>query len=338
MNMASSKSAVIGAGAWGTAIASVLAEGDRPVSIWSFESDVADDVNERHENRRYLPASALARSVRATTELTAAVEGASLVVLASPSHVMRGLLTQLAPLLPSSVPIVCATKGIENGSLMTMSEVCEDVLPPERHPYLAYLSGPSFAKEVAQRLPTAVVVASRWERVARQVQEAFARPWFRVYTSSDVMGVELGGALKNVIAIAAGASDGLGFGHNARSALITRGIAEMSRLALRKGANPLTMSGLAGVGDLVLTCTGELSRNRQVGMRLSGGERPEAILASMTQVAEGVRTAKSVHDLARRLGVDMPICERVYEVLFEGVTPREAVARLMARELKPELG
>jgi glycerol-3-phosphate dehydrogenase (NAD(P)+) len=332
------KAAVVGAGAWGTALACVLAEGGRPVSLWSFESEVAAGINERHENIRYLPGAPLPTSVTATTKLAAAVEGAGLVVLVSPSHVTRRVLEQLAPLLPSQVPVVCATKGIENDTLMTMSEVCEDMLPPERHPYLAYLSGPSFAKEVALRLPTAVVVASRWERIARQVQQAFARPWFRVYTSSDVMGVELGGALKNVIAIAAGVSDGLGFGHNARSGLITRGIAEMSRLALRKGANPLTLSGLAGVGDLVLTCTGELSRNRQVGLRLGAGERPEAILASMTQVAEGVRTAKSVHDLARKVGVEMPICERVYEVLFEGVSAREAVARLMSRELKAEFG
>jgi glycerol-3-phosphate dehydrogenase (NAD(P)+) len=336
--METTKAAVIGAGAWGTAIASVLAEGGRPVSLWSHEPAVAHDIRERRENPRYLPGAPLPPSIDATTELSEAVAGAGLVVLVSPSHVTRSVLERLAPLLPAQVTLVCATKGIENETLMTMSEVCEDVLPPERHPYLAYLSGPSFAKEVALRLPTAVVVASRWERIARQVQAAFARPWFRVYTSSDVMGVELGGALKNVIAIAAGASDGLGFGHNARSALITRGIAELSRLALRKGANPLTLSGLAGVGDLILTCTGELSRNRQVGLRLGRGERPEAILASMTQVAEGVRTASSVHDLARRLGVEMPICERVYEVLFEGLTAREAVARLMTRELKAEFG
>ncbi|MFM2152127.1 MAG: hypothetical protein RL199_562 [Pseudomonadota bacterium] len=337
--METSKAAVIGAGAWGTALAAVLAEGARrPVSIWSFEAEVAGDIRERHENSRYLPGTTLPSCIASTTELEQAVEGAGLVVLVSPSHVTRRLLERLAPLLPSQVTLVCATKGIENETLMTMSEVCEDVLPPERHPYLAYLSGPSFAREVAQRMPTAVVVASRWERIARQVQTAFARPWFRVYTSTDVVGVELGGALKNVIAIAAGASDGLGFGHNARSALVTRGIAEMSRLALRKGANPLTLSGLAGVGDLILTCTGELSRNRQVGLRLGLGERPEAILASMTQVAEGVRTAKSVHDLAARLRVEMPICERVYEVLFEGLTAREAVARLMTRELKPEFG
>ena len=334
--MAPGKVAVIGAGAWGTALASVLAEGGRPVTLWSFEQSVASEVNERHENRRYLPDAPLPPSIRATTDLAQAVDGAKLVVLVSPSHVTRGVLERLLPLLATQATLVCATKGIENDTLMTMSEVCEEVLPPERHPYLAYLSGPSFAKEVALGLPTAVVVASRWQRIARQVQEAFARPRFRVYTSTDVIGVELGGALKNVIAIAAGVSDGLGFGHNARSALITRGIAEMSRLALRKGANPLTLSGLSGVGDLVLTCTGELSRNRQVGIRLGYGERPEAILASMTQVAEGVRTARSVHDLARKLGVDMPICEHVYEVLFEGVTAREAAARLMARALKPE--
>jgi glycerol-3-phosphate dehydrogenase (NAD(P)+) len=330
------KAAVIGGGSWGTALAAVLGERGHDVSLWAYEPDVARAVNDHHENDRYLPGIRLPGSVRATTDLASCLQGAGLVVAVSPSHVTREVMMQAAPLLPANVPIVCATKGIENDTLMTMSEVLEDVLPPERHPYLAFLSGPSFAKEVALRLPTAVVVAARWERLARQVQQAFAVPTFRVYTSLDVTGVEFGGALKNVIAIAAGVSDGLGFGHNARSGLITRGLAEISRLAVRRGANPMTLSGLAGMGDLVLTCTGELSRNRQVGLRLGQGEAIGQILGSMRQVAEGVKTAQAAHDLARKLDVEMPLCDAVYSTLYDGVRARDAVASLLARELKAE--
>lgn len=332
------RAAVIGGGSWGTALASVLGSKGHEVVVWTHDPDVAETITTRHENARYLPGVQLPPTVRATPSLASSLEGAELVVVVTPSHVVREVMVQAAPHLPPNVAIVCASKGIENESLMTMSEVLEDVLPPERHPYLSFLSGPSFAAEVARGMPTAVVVAARWERIARQVQQAFAAPFFRVYTSPDVMGIELGGALKNVIAIAAGTSDGLGFGHNARSGLITRGLAEISRLAVRKGANPLTLSGLAGMGDLVLTCTGELSRNRTVGFRLGQGERIGDILASMTQVAEGVRTAKSAHDLARKLGVDMPLTDAVHAVLYENATALEAVRALMARELKAEFG
>lgn len=328
--------AVLGGGAWGTALAVVLADKGHDTVVWAFEPEVGKDINERHENRKYLPGVELPPRLTATSDLAASVREAEMVVLVSPSHVTRQVIGQVAADLPANIPIVCATKGIENDTLMTMSEVLEDVLPPERHPYLAYLSGPSFAKEVALRMPTAVVVASNWERMALQVQEAFARPVFRVYTSSDVIGVEMGGALKNVIAIAAGASDGLGFGHNARTGLITRGLAEISRLAVAKGAQPLTLSGLSGMGDLVLTCTGELSRNRTVGFQLGEGKRIEDILAGMTAVAEGVRTSRSAHDLARKLGVETPIIDAVYSVLFENVTARDAVASLLAREPRPE--
>jgi glycerol-3-phosphate dehydrogenase (NAD(P)+) len=330
------KATVLGGGSWGTALASVLGGKAHDVTVWAFEPEVAADINGRHENGRYLPGLALPASLRATSDLGEALRGAEMVVAVSPSHVTRRVMLEAAPHLPANVPIVCATKGIENETLMTMSEVLEDVLPPERHPYLAFLSGPSFAQEVARGMPTAVVAAARWERMARLVQQAFAVPTFRVYTSTDVAGVEFGGALKNVIAIAAGVSDGLGFGHNARSGLITRGLAEISRLAMRRGANPMTLSGLAGMGDLVLTCTGELSRNRQVGLRLGQGESIQAILGSMVQVAEGVKTAQSAHDLAARLNVEMPLCDAVYSTLFEAVPAREAVAALLARELKAE--
>jgi glycerol-3-phosphate dehydrogenase (NAD(P)+) len=234
------------------------------------------------------------------------------------------------------MPIVSATKGIENDTLLTMDEVLEDVLPPEMHPYLAFLSGPSFAKETAQKMPTAVVIAGTWERIAKQVQKAFSNDFFRCYTSNDVAGVELGGSLKNVCAIAAGIADGMGFGHNTRAAIITRGLAELVRLATRKGANPITLSGLAGMGDLVLTCTGDLSRNRSVGLRLGRGEKLADVLASMTQVAEGVRTAKSVHDLAAKLSCEMPLHEAVYRILYEDLAPRAAMAQLTSRELKSE--
>lgn len=327
---------VIGGGSWGTALASVLEKRGHEVRLWTHQASLAEEIAQRRENPRYLPGIALGAGLTPTADMAHALDGSELVVAVVPSHVTREVMTRAAPLLPAHVPIVCASKGIEVDSLMTMSEVLEDVLPPERHPYLAYLSGPSFAAEVARGMPTAVVVAARWERIARQVQQAFALPMFRVYTSVDVVGVELGGALKNVVALAAGASDGLGFGHNASSALITRGLAEIARLAVRRGANPMTLSGLAGMGDLVLTCTGELSRNRKVGQRLGRGERLADILGGMDQVAEGVRTAKSAFDLARRLDVDMPITDAVHSVLYEGATVRDAVATLLARELKPE--
>jgi glycerol-3-phosphate dehydrogenase (NAD(P)+) len=231
---------------------------------------------------------------------------------------------------------VSATKGIENDSLKTVSEVLEEVLPIKYHPYLAYLSGPSFAREVAEHVPTAVVAASYSEKLCLQVQEAFRHHYFRVYRSHDVVGVEIGGSLKNVIAIAAGIADGMGYGHNARAAIITRGLAEMSRMAVAKGANPLTLAGLSGMGDLVLTCTGGLSRNRQVGMQLGQGASIDSILADMSMVAEGVKTAQSVHDLAKRIGVEMPICDGVYSILYEGKTAKQAMMDLMGRELKRE--
>jgi glycerol-3-phosphate dehydrogenase (NAD(P)+) len=238
--------------------------------------------------------------------------------------------------IPRMVPIVCATKGIENGTLQTMNEVLEEVLPPELHPYLCYLSGPSFAKETVRMQPTAVVVAATWERIAKQVQVVFSNDFFRVYTSNDVVGVELGGSLKNVCAIAAGIADGMGFGNNTRALIMTRGLAELVRLATRKGGNPITLSGLAGMGDLVLTCTGELSRNRQVGMEIGRGKKLPQILSEMNQVAEGVRTAKSVHDLAAKLGLDLPIHEAIYRILYEDLDPRKALAQLSSRDLKSE--
>jgi glycerol-3-phosphate dehydrogenase (NAD(P)+) len=328
--------AVIGAGAWGTALAFLLADKGYRVTLWAYETEVVQSVNHAHENTLFLPDIELPHNLTATGSLEEACTGADMIVCVTPSHVVRRVMSQAAPFIPEGIPIVSATKGIENDSLMTVSEVLEEVLPIRFHPYLAYLSGPSFAREVGERVPTAVVVASYSERLSKIVQLAFNHDFFRVYRSSDVMGVEIGGSLKNVLAIAAGIADGMGFGHNARAAIITRGLAEMSRMAVAKGANPITLAGLSGMGDLVLTCTGGLSRNRQVGIQLGQGKSIDEILGDMRMVAEGVKTAQSVHDLTVRMGVDMPICEGVYQILYEGKKPAQALHDLMNRELKRE--
>ncbi|EAU63673.1 glycerol-3-phosphate dehydrogenase [NAD(P)+] (NAD(P)H-dependent glycerol-3-phosphate dehydrogenase) [Stigmatella aurantiaca DW4/3-1] len=254
-----------------------------------------------------------------------------------PSHATRDILSRAVEFLPRHVPLLTVAKGIENETLLTMTELLEDCLPEEFHPYIAVLSGPSFARELALRSPTVVTIASHWEKVAARCQKILQTESFRSYTSNDVVGVQYGGALKNVIAIAAGIADGLGMGHNARAAIITRGLAEITRLAVRKGGNPLTLSGLSGMGDLVLTCTGELSRNRRVGMELGKGRSLAEILAEMKQVAEGVKTAKSARDLAVKLGVELPICEQVYAIAYEGKSAKAVVVELMTRQPKSEL-
>jgi glycerol-3-phosphate dehydrogenase (NAD(P)+) len=328
---------VLGAGSWGTALASLLASKGYTVTAWDKDHAVLEDIAKNHRNERYLPGVPLASGLHASADVARALEGAELVVLAVPSHAVRPVAIESKRHVHAGTPIVCVAKGIELDSLMTMSEVLEDVLPVPLHPYVAVLSGPSFAKEVARGLPTAVTVAARWERVARQVQDAFHTKTFRPYTSNDVVGVEIGGCVKNVVAIAAGISDGFGFGANSLAALITRGLAEISRLAVRKGGNPLTLSGLSGLGDLVLTCSSDLSRNRTVGRGLAAGKTADEIQKELGQVAEGVRNAKSARELARRLGVEMPITEIVYRVLYEGVPPRDGVNAIMTRETKPEL-
>ncbi|HTN52068.1 MAG TPA: NAD(P)H-dependent glycerol-3-phosphate dehydrogenase [Anaeromyxobacter sp.] len=328
---------VLGAGSWGTALASLLAGKGYTVTAWDKDQPVLEDIARNHRNERYLPGAQLPSSLHASTDVAKALEGAELVVLAVPSHAVRPVVIEAKRHVHAGVPLVCVAKGIELETLMTMSEVIEDVLPVPLHPYVAILSGPSFAKEVAKGLPTAVTVAARWERIAKEVQDAFHTKSFRPYTSGDVVGCEIGGCVKNVVAIAAGISDGFGFGANALAALVTRGLAEITRLAVRKGANPLTLSGLAGLGDLVLTCSSDLSRNRTVGRGLAAGKTVEAIQQELGQVAEGVRNAKSAWELARRLGVEMPITETIYRVLYENVPPRESVTQLMMRETKPEM-
>jgi glycerol-3-phosphate dehydrogenase (NAD(P)+) len=327
----------LGAGAWGTALGKLLADKGNEVWLWAHEPAVAEGIERDRRNDRYLPQVDLPPNVRGTADPARALTGAELVLLATPSHAMRAVLGDLRELLPRGVPWVNAAKGIENESLMLAHEIVADVLGPGVLDHYVTLSGPSFALEVARRHPTAVVIAGHDDGVVRAVQGAFSNEVFRAYSSSDLCGVELGGALKNVIAIAAGASDGLGFGHNSRAGLITRGLAEVARLAVKKGASPLTMAGLAGMGDLVLTCTGELSRNRTVGFELGRGKTLDEVLRGLGHVAEGVKTARSAHQLAQQLGVDTPIVREAYLVLYENKPARQAVTDLMSRALRAEL-
>ncbi|MDY7231852.1 NAD(P)H-dependent glycerol-3-phosphate dehydrogenase [Hyalangium rubrum] len=331
------RSSVIGSGSFGTALANTLAVNCEEVRLWGRDAALAESINTHHENPTYLPGIPLSSRVRATVELREALEGAELVVLATPSHATRDIVSRALVYLPRHVPLITVAKGIENETLLTMTELLEDCLPEEFHPYIAVLSGPSFAKELALRSPTVVTIASHWEKVAARCQKVLQTESFRSYTSNDVVGVQYGGALKNVIAIAAGMADGMGMGHNARAAIITRGLAEITRLAVRKGGNPLTLSGLSGMGDLVLTCTGELSRNRRVGMELGKGRQLPDILAEMKQVAEGVKTAKSAQDLSVKTGVELPICQQVYAIAYEGKSAKAAVVELMTRQPKSEL-
>jgi glycerol-3-phosphate dehydrogenase (NAD(P)+) len=332
------KIGILGGGSWGSALARHLAVGDptRDVTIWCHNPSVAEEINALHSNNRFLPDVTFPSSLTATTDLAQAIHRADVLLQVSPSHFVRDIMSQAAPLIPPGVPILNASKGIENDSLMTVSEVLEDVLPLHCHPYLAYLGGPSFALEVARQQPTVVVVAAHSHRLAERLQLLLNSDYFRVYTSIDVIGIELGGALKNVIAIAAGAAEGMGLGMNARAGMLTRGLAEISRLAVRKGANPLTLSGLGGMGDLVLTCYGALSRNRTVGFKMGQGKSLSEVLSEMLMVAEGVKTTRSAHELALRSGVEMPITAQVFEVLYNDKPIARALHDLMTRDLRRE--
>ncbi|HSK18183.1 MAG TPA: NAD(P)H-dependent glycerol-3-phosphate dehydrogenase [Longimicrobiales bacterium] len=328
---------VVGAGSWGTALANLLAKKGYPVCIWSFEPDVAESINNRHRNSVYLTDIQLDERLQATTSLEEAVAGASCILSVSPAQHVRNVMAQAAGSMRQDAIVIGASKGIETDTLKTMAQVLAEVLPAEAAARSCYLSGPSFALEVAQGQPTAVTIASHDEAAAAQAQEIFQTSYFRCYTSSDVTGVELGGALKNVIAVAAGMAVGLGLGHNATAALITRGLAEITRLGVKLGSNPLTLAGLAGMGDLILTCTGGLSRNRHVGVELGRGRTLDEVLAEMTMIAEGVQTTRAAHALALRSDIEMPIVAEVHAVLFEGRTAAEAVENLMMREPKAEL-
>lgn len=328
--------AVVGAGSWGTALASVLARNGHATVLWAREPEVAREVREEHRNTVYLPGVALPDALGSTSDLAEAVRSAEVVVSVAPSQFVASVMGGAVPHLRDDALVISASKGIETNSLRRMDEVMRDLLSRGQMARFSVLSGPSFAAEVAEEAPTAVVAASGDPESAATTQRLFQNRAFRVYTNPDVIGVELGGALKNVIALGAGVAAGLGFGHNTRAALITRGLAEITRLGVAMGARRETFSGLAGMGDLVLTCTGELSRNRTVGFRLGKGESLEAILGEMRAVAEGVKTAEAVVALARRHDVEMPIAAEVHAILVEGRSPREALDNLMSRDPKPE--
>jgi len=328
---------VVGAGSWGTALANLMASKGFAIDLWVYEKEVISQILESGENQFFLPDIKLSSNLKPLNDLAAVVSGKDLLLVVVPSHVMRETTLKMANQVSEAAIIASASKGIENKTHLTMNGVLQETLPqipPER---LAVISGPSFAREVAQNLPTVVTAASKNMEIAALVQQVLVTPYFRVYTSDDVIGVELGGSLKNVIAIAAGVIDGLQLGLNTRAALITRGMTEIRRLGLKLGANPRTFTGLAGYGDLILTCTGDLSRNHTVGKKIGEGQKVNDILGKMRMVAEGVKTAKSVYNLSRKLGVEMPISHEMYRILYEDLDPKEAVYRLMTRDLKQEL-
>ena len=328
--------AIIGAGSWGTALAMVLAPRFPRIRLWVYETDLAARMRLSRENDVYLPGFQLAGHVEVVSDLRSALEGADVVLSVMPSHLVRRLYQEMLPYLHESMLFVSATKGLENGSLLRMSEVIREVLPTKMRPRVAVISGPTFAKEVARFEPTALVVASSDAGVADRVQGVFSGPTFRLYSSSDTIGVEIGGSIKNVVAIGAGVLHGMGLGHNPMAALITRGLAEMTRLAVAMGGQPLTLAGLAGLGDLVLTCNGELSRNRAVGVELAHGRKLQEIVGATKMVAEGVKTTNAAVELAKRYAVEMPISEAMFQVLNFGLSPRDAIQRLMERSLKGE--
>ncbi|MGA9471864.1 MAG: NAD(P)H-dependent glycerol-3-phosphate dehydrogenase [Terriglobales bacterium] len=335
-----SRVAIIGAGAWGTALAISLGrKGGHAVRLWANEPEVVESIARSRVNERFLPGFQVPSSVEATHDLNAALDRVEIVVSVMPSQYCRALFEQISPLLRPETLIVSCTKGLENGTLLRMSELIEDVLRPQKFtPRVGALSGPSFAKEVARGDPTAVTMASADSELARAVQHAFNSSRFRVYTNDDVIGVELGGALKNIIAIAAGVCDGLELGHNSVAALITRGLAEIARLVVACGGRLDTMAGLAGLGDLVLTCTGDLSRNRSVGVELGKGRKlPDIIAAMHGAVAEGVFTTKAAVGLARKKNVEMPITEQMFAILEQGKAPQQAIEDLMTRAARSEV-
>ncbi|MBM4261874.1 MAG: NAD(P)-dependent glycerol-3-phosphate dehydrogenase [Deltaproteobacteria bacterium] len=329
--------AVVGAGGWGIALATVLADKRDSVALWCHGTENFRELTEQRESLTYLPGIPLASNIEISRSLAQVVADKELVICAVPSHAARSVMSEAAASIGQQAIVLCGTKGLEEQTLKTMGEMLGEIFGPERKSSLAFLSGPTFALEVAKKLPAAVTVAASAEAVAARAQEMLNTESLRVYTSADIVGVQMGGVIKNVIAIAAGVSDGLGLGQNARAALITRGLAEMTRLAVRMGAEPMTLAGLPGLGDLILTCAGDLSRNRRFGLQIAQGNSLQDIIGGTRMVAEGVRNTQLVHQLARRLGVDMPIVEQMHAVLYQGKTPAAAVRDLMQRSLKPEI-
>jgi len=324
--------AVIGAGSWGTALAMLLADKGNEVSLWVYEEELVEEINKKRVNTKYHPGVVLSARITASHDLAEVVRDAGYIINAVPTQHTRDVFLRLSHYIPSGTLIISASKGIERDTLKTVTGIIKDVTGLDA----SVLSGPSFASEVIHRMPTAVTIATRDREIAEVLQRLFNTDYFRVYTNDDVLGVELGGALKNVMAIASGISDGLGLGSNARAALITRGLAEMTRLGVAMGAKEKTFWGLSGLGDLVLTCTDRLSRNHTVGYRLGKGERLDDILSGMIMIAEGIATARAAHELSRIYEVEMPIVEQVYKVIYENKNPLSAVRDLMARSLKAE--
>jgi glycerol-3-phosphate dehydrogenase (NAD(P)+) len=331
------KIGVVGAGSWGTALANLLATKGFAIDWWVYEEDVCRQIEQTSVNQVFLDGVPLSSNLHPSNDISKVVRDKEMVLIVVPSHVMRAVAQNMASTLDQDSILVSASKGIENHTQLTMSGVLKEALPHFSDDRFGVLSGPSFAQEVAQGLPTVVTVASKDLACAEKIQEVFATPRFRVYTNNDVIGLELGGSVKNVIAIAAGMIDGLNMGLNTRAALITRGLTEIRRLGLAMGANPRTFTGTAGVGDLVLTCTGNLSRNHTVGFHIGRGKNLDELIADMRMVAEGVKTARSVYNLSNRLNVEMPICHAVYRILYEGLSPADATRQLMTRDLKHEL-
>jgi glycerol-3-phosphate dehydrogenase (NAD(P)+) len=327
---------VIGGGSWGTTLANLLGEKGIKVNLWVYEPELCQIIRERRENTFFLQGVKLSENISPYISMKEASQGRRIFIVACPSHVLRTIIHELKFYLPDNAIIVSVTKGIENDTLKLPSQIFEEILPEHITHKAVYLSGPTFAKEVVRGFPTAATIATRDMEIAEYIQNLFTTPYFRIYTHTDILGVELGGALKNVIAIAAGASDGLEFGNSARSALITRGLSEMVKLGVAMGADPVTFTGLSGIGDLVLTCTGELSRNRAVGVKLGQGMKLNDILKDMMMVAEGIKTSRSAYELGKRYNVELPIINEVYAILYEGKNPKDAVNNLMGRALKRE--
>lgn len=328
--------AIIGAGSWGTALSVVLAPRFDRIRLWVYEPDLARRIRETRQNDLYLPGFSIPTSVFISNSLQESLTGVDVVLSVLPSHLVRSLYEQMLPWLTPGMLFVSATKGLESKTLLRPSEIIHEAVSPRFEPRIAVLSGPTFAREVAALNPTAVVIGSTDKSATQCVQASFAGPTFRLYNSDDPVGVEIGGSIKNVVAIGAGVLQGMGLGHNPMAALITRGLAEMTRLAVALGGQARTLAGLAGLGDLVLTCTGELSRNRAVGIELSRGRKLDEIVASMKMVAEGIKTTTAAVELARRCSIEMPITEQMYQMLHHGLDPKEAIRRLMERSLKGE--
>jgi glycerol-3-phosphate dehydrogenase (NAD(P)+) len=331
------KVGIISAGSWGTALATLMAEKDYNVTIWAKEKEIVDSINTVHENSLFLKGIKLSEKIKAVSDIQSAVVSMDIVIVASPSQYTRELLSGISFMISPGTYIVLASKGIENGTLKMMYQVAEEILPATLHKNIFVISGPTFAAELAMKMPTCAVIAGHNSEDMGSIQAIFSSPYMRIYRSNDITGVELGGALKNIFAIAVGILEGMGLGKNTQAALITRSIAEITRLVIAMGGNPLTISGLSGIGDLVLTCTGDLSRNRQVGIRLGKGEKIDAILKSMLMVAEGVTTTKAAYDLSKKVNVEMPITETLYRVLYENADLYKSFQALMTRSLKDEL-